>query len=65
MGDVDGVVLAGADVREFVRQHPGGQVQAAVGQGLLAVAERGFDDEHGHVEGVDAVPEGGVAFGVA
>ena len=35
------------------------------GQVALAVAEGGFDDQAVHVELVDALPEGGVALGIA
>lgn len=65
VGDVDGVAAAGGDVGEFAGQGHRGQVQAAFGQALLPVAEGGFDDEHADVELVHALPEGGVALGVA
>ncbi len=65
VGNVDGVLLAGADVAQLVGQGDGREVQGALGQLLLAVAKGGFDDEHGHLELVNALPKGGVALGVA
>ncbi len=64
VGDVDGEVFAGVDVVEFVGQHFGAEVAAAVGQVALAVAKRRFDDQHANVDLVDAPPKGGVALSV-
>ena len=65
VGDVDGARPAGVELGQFLRQGVGCQVLAALRQGAFVVAERGFYDQHGHVQLVDALPEGGVGPGVA
>jgi hypothetical protein len=59
MGDVDGEFFAVVDVVELFGQHFGGEVQAAVGEVALAVAEGCFYDQYAYVECVDALPERG------
>lgn len=65
VGDEDGKGFAAGDVGQLVGQHVRRQVQAAPGQILFAVAESGFDHQQGHVDLVDALPEGGAAPRVA
>ena len=65
VGDVDRILLGGADLRQLVGQAGGRQMEAALGQHLIAVAKGGFDDEHGDFKLVHALPERRVTFGVA
>ena len=64
VGDVDGKLPGGVDLVQLVGQHGRGEVAGQAGELTLAVAEGRLDDEHGHIHGVDAGPEGGVALGI-
>lgn len=65
MGDVDRVMLVWRPAGEFGGQGLGAQVQAALGKIGAAVAEGGFYHQQGHIQLVEALPQGGVALGVA